>query len=375
MDQEALLKEMEAKWKSLTEEDMKKVREIATEAGINEDLHLLLLGRPGVGKSTFAGELSGGKFKGSSGPAGGTKSSDEPGKWRHIKMAKMEEENSTKLDGSDTKKAYFVYDTVGLGDVKVDRDEMKGEAKEVCQQSGHCTVFLCIGWEDRIDSNDTHIAFDVCDSLGMWKNVVVLVTKCDLVSPEYNKIVGEWKQCIAEKLESMNVEGSEIAKITKNIVFYPKNEIKPVDQGTWANTLMQRLMDTIQSEKRLGNTAVPALSNGVSLLFNFLSHTKNAVGLNSCFQSSGNYKLQICAGPNQNTDGSFSQKSPQDGPQQSLEKKGLSGQARGGMVGGFTVAGAIAGGVLGAGIGAAGGAAVGAGIGGIILALIAYFYF
>ena len=293
MDQEALLKEMEAKWKSLTEEDKKKVREIANEDGINEDLHLLLLGRPGVGKSTFAGELTGRILP-----------LPLPGQWKYIKTVKMEEANSTKLDGSDTKKAYFVYDTVGLGDVKVDLDEMKGEAKEVCEQSGHCTVFLCIGWEDRIASNDTHIAFDVCDSLGMWKNVVVVIMKCDSISQESNEIGSEWKQSIAKKLESMNVEGSEIAKITENIVLYPRKEIKPVDQGslpTWAKTLMQRLKDTIQSEKNC-NDRIPALSNRISIVFNLLLRTtRNCNGDDSLsyMQSLNDDQVQNCARSNQ----------------------------------------------------------------------------
>uniref|UniRef100_A0A1X7UZP2 G domain-containing protein n=1 Tax=Amphimedon queenslandica TaxID=400682 RepID=A0A1X7UZP2_AMPQE len=290
---EAFLREIEERHNNLTDEQKKTVREIAKEADINEDLHLLLLGRPAVGKSTFAGELTEGKIKGSSGPSGGTKSSDIPGQWKYIKTEKMEKESSTK---SSTKKAYFVHDTVGQGSIQVDLDEMKREAKEVCEQSRHCNVFLCIGWEDRIDDINTQIAFDVCDSLGMWQNVIVVITKCDSTyqesdstseeSIQIKRIEHDWKDSIAVKLESMNVEGSEIAKITEKIVFYPNNKIKPADQESrliWAKTLMKRLKDIIQNEKKADNAA-PALSNGISIMLNLLSQTIERFNALGCIQ-------------------------------------------------------------------------------------------
>ena len=423
MAAEIILEEIGKEWlSSLTEKDSERVGGIANEEGINEDLHLLLLGRPGVGKSTFAGEFTGGIFKGSSGPTGGTKSSDEPGQWRHIKMVKMEEEISTKTDGSNTKKAYFVYDTVGLGDVKVDLDEMKREAKEVCQQRGHCPVFLCIGWGDRIDSNDTHIAFDVCDSLGMWENVVVVITKCDSTSEEsigIKRMKHDWKSSIAEKLESMNVEDSVIARITEKIIFYPNKEITPVSPltCTWVSTLLQRLKDIIiQSGTNFGSTLSSAIGMIVQTIANY-----NALGPISCIQSSDDHQVQNVARPNDNIEfddlSSQSSQQVQSGNEQLLQiqKKpsiktalkilgggaaggGIAGGITGGIIGILTGAftfgggataitggaaigfatggiGAVAGGIgaVAGSIGAVAGGIGGIAVGALIVALIAYF--
>ena len=381
-----MFKEIQQKQANLTEKQCDKVREVANSAEANEDPHFLLLGRPAVGKSTFAGALTEGKFKGSSGPTSGTKSSDLPGLWKHIKTVRIEEASSTKSDGSNTKKAYYVSDTVGLGDVKVDLDEMKREAKEVCKQSGHCTVFLCMAWEDRLDSNDTQIAFDVCNSLGMWENVVVVITKCDLVSPEIaddpigiKKMKNDWKEGIENQLKSMNVEDEVIARIIENIVFscHPKR-ISLVDEG-WTMTLVKALKNIIQW---VGGAAVSA---GISIGHNLLGEKL----LTSCVQPNVDDAVQDVTQPNQNIEDNPVYSSSPPEQRGHKEKEGFSQLTKafiGGAIGGAggAVGGAVVGGIVGAaaiGGGAAiGGAAVVGGIltggvGLIAVALIAFFLF
>lgn len=388
-----IFEEIQQTQANLTEKQRDKVREVASSAEANEDPHFLLLGRPAVGKSTFAGALTEGKFKGSSGPTSGTKSSDIPGLWKHIKTVKIEEASSTKSDGSNSKKVYCVSDTVGLGDVKVDLDEMKREAKEACKQSGHCTVFLCIALEDRLDSNDTQIAFDVCNSLDMWENVVVVITKCDLVSPEIADAIGiekmknGWKKGIENQLESMNVDDEVITRIINDIVFscHPKR-ISIVDQS-WPITLLKALKGIIQ---RVGGAAYSA---GISIGHNLLGEKLFA----SCIQPADvDYEVQDVTQPNQNIEEEeLSPPQPErrggaTGLEQSglkkLQEKGCSQITKaviGGAIGGVggAVGGAVVGGLVGAAIGGAaavGGAAIfGALTGGVGLliagALIAFF--
>uniref|UniRef100_A0A1X7T7F7 Uncharacterized protein n=1 Tax=Amphimedon queenslandica TaxID=400682 RepID=A0A1X7T7F7_AMPQE len=398
--EEIILEEIQ----DLTEDQFERALEIAKEEeeGINSDLHFLLLGRPGVGKSTFAGELTGGKIKGSSGPTGGTKSSNKPGQWRHIKTEKMEEANSTKLDGSNTKKVYFVHDTVGLGHATLDLDEMKHEAKEVCEQSGHCSVFLCLGWEDRMDDINTERAFDVCHSLNVWENVVVVITKCDSNSQDSDPNSEEslrikeqkllWKQSIKDKLESINVEGSEIAKITEKIIFYPNKKIA-VGRFTWLRTLMQRLKDIII---RSGANLGLSLSGGISIVLSFVGQNiaeSNDLASLSCIQSSDSHQVRVqeVAGPNQNIDDTrVSSKNSQKLKKIIMffqeKSKAIAATIYGGsLVGGGAIGGGAIGGLIGAfaiGGGAAaitGGVAIGVATGGIgvaaviIIALIAYF--
>uniref|UniRef100_A0A1X7T3C2 Uncharacterized protein n=1 Tax=Amphimedon queenslandica TaxID=400682 RepID=A0A1X7T3C2_AMPQE len=137
----------------------------------------------------------------------------------------------------------------------------------------------------------------------------------------------EWKQCIKEKLESMNVEGSEIEKITDNIIFYPRKEKNPVDPGcvTWAIPLIRRLKDTLRFEDNIGAATNYAILLGTTIA-NF--HASGSL------KSSDNDQVEICTEPNQNTDGSFSQKRQQlqSGNDKSLQKKDTAG--------GATVAGA-----------------------------------
>ena len=207
-----------------TEEDLQQAQELSDNPEVDADPHFLLLGRLGVGKSTFAGKITGGRIQGSSGPGGGTRirASDSSGQWRYIKTELMEEEN--------TGQRYYVHDTVGLGDMRVDLEEMKREINEI---GGSCCVFLCLSWDERIFSQDAHTAFEICSSLNIWKDVIFVITKCDLANDDDN-FKSQWKTEIKDKLISMGLDGEVAENIaTKQIVFsghhYPQLRSELID--------------------------------------------------------------------------------------------------------------------------------------------------
>lgn len=100
---------------------------------------------------------------------------------------------------------------------------MRSEVKEVCEQSEQCTIFLCISWEGRFNVHGTHEAFEVCNSLKKWEEVIFVMTLCDRASGDANEIEqlrDQWKKEIKEKLISMGVE-EEVANdaVTERIIF------------------------------------------------------------------------------------------------------------------------------------------------------------
>ena len=194
----------------------------------NADPHFLLLGRPAVGKSTFSEKITEGEIKGSSGPDSGTKSSKVPvgpSQWKHIKTVKKEGAVSTGGSAAPHEKraaTYYVHDTVGLGEKNVNLEEMKREARECCERNKHCTIFLCICWDDRIGSPETQMTFEVCHSLNKWEEVIVIITKCDQIanSPDRkgcDKIKIEWEEAIKHQLTEMGVEENVVNRIVKNM--------------------------------------------------------------------------------------------------------------------------------------------------------------
>lgn len=190
-------------------------------AQFNADPHVLLLGRSEIGKSTLAGALTGGKIKGGAGPGAGTRIGDSPGQWGYIKTEVYEEADFSK--GGRSKKLWYVHDTVGLDNIDLDLEKMRSEVKEVCEQSEQCTIFLCISWKGRLDVHGTYEAFDMCNSLKKWEEVIFVITQCDLASgdaDEIKRLRDQWKQEIKEKLISMEVE-EEVANdaVTERIIF------------------------------------------------------------------------------------------------------------------------------------------------------------
>ena len=212
------------------EEQWEHVLKLAAEP--NADPHFLLLGRPAVGKSTFGGKITEGEIKGSSGPDSGTKSSEVPvgpSQWKHIKTVKIEGAVSAGGSAAPHEKkaaAYYVHDTVGLGEKNVNLEEMKREARECCEQNKHSTIFLCICWDDRIGSLETQMAFEVCHSLNKWEEVIVVITKCDLIahSPDRksrDEIKNEWEDKIRDQLTEMGVEVKDVNRIVETMVLFP----------------------------------------------------------------------------------------------------------------------------------------------------------
>ena len=212
------------------EEQWENVLKLAAEP--NTDPHFLLLGRPAVGKSTFGGKITEGEIKGSSGPDSGTKSSEVPvgpSQWKHIKTVKIEGAVSAGGSAAPHEKkaaAYYVHDTVGLGEKNVNLEEMKREARECCEQNKHSTIFLCICWDDRIGSLETQMAFEVCHSLNKWEEVIVVITKCDLIahSPDRksrDEIKNEWEDKIRDQLTEMGVEVKDVNRIVETMVLFP----------------------------------------------------------------------------------------------------------------------------------------------------------
>lgn len=259
---------------TLTELENFQARAGSPGAQFNVDPHVLLLGRSEVGKSTLAGALTGGKIKGGAGSGAGTQIRDLPGQFRYIRTEAYEEAESSKLDDSESKKLWYVHDTVGLDNIDLDLEKMRSEVRKVCEQSEQCAIFLCINWKGRLNVHGTHEAFDVCNSLKKWEEVIFVMTQCDLASgdaDEIKRVRDKWKKDIKEKLISMEVE-EEVANdaVTKRIIFSSCSPDKsktlpnPVDID-WTTSLCNAVQSV--TKKFSGRRKEICMSFATSLLF------------------------------------------------------------------------------------------------------------
>ena len=199
-----------------------------TSGGNNEDaLHLLMIGKPEVGKSSLAGVFINGK-SGVSSPDSATTGLI-----------------STPVEGNGIR--FVVHDTEGI-DASL-TEHMHDEMKRIASNP-NCIVVVCIPFDGHAKNHMS--ALQTVTNLSpdreyeVWGKTIIALTKTDNVSIDrQNELYSMWKDRIIQELRNLHVSEPRIANIKicntsdtsqSRLPSYPKN---------WRDDLLKKINEII----------------------------------------------------------------------------------------------------------------------------------
>jgi predicted GTPase len=111
---------------------------------------------------------------------------------------------------------YHIHDTRGIGDDKVDLNEMKDAVKQV-YRNNDCLVIVCIKYDERLVDYNSKLPLEVCNELSddVWSKAIIAITNSDKLSPKVlslqptdrnakiSKAKKEWEEQIHETLSKL----------------------------------------------------------------------------------------------------------------------------------------------------------------------------
>jgi GTPase SAR1 family protein len=220
-----------------------------------KEQHFLMIGRSGTGKSSLAGVLINGE-------------SDEGSFGAHAGTTELV--LTTEVTKNNTK--YFVHDTRGLGDTRVNLDDMKDAVKRV-YDNNDCLVIVCIRWDDRFTDWNSKLALEVCNSLGddVWNKAVIAITHSDILPGRVKRDSSlkaqfikdkksEWISTIRDELRRHGV--SENTTRAVQICFTSHTDEDCEAEPGWRQKLGEGLLTTAQECLRKMSDALGSIGNG-----------------------------------------------------------------------------------------------------------------
>ena len=175
-----------------------------------KDVHLLMVGKTGTGKTSLANALlknqsSGGLF----GPDIGTK--------------ELVTSLSSTQDGITT----HLYDIRGLYDGKIHSEDIVTAVQKKCSTKQLNAVIVCLRWDCRFGESDKKV-FHLLNEMNpdIWKRTIVALTFCDHLAPEVLRCKSndekrqitsctwsQWVNAIKEELTKLKVPSDVIDNI------------------------------------------------------------------------------------------------------------------------------------------------------------------
>ena len=171
---------------SITTPTLETLTSSIKECGIVDDgkpLHILMIGPPGVGKSSLAGVLINGVSEGVDGPDAGT----------------TENIKSTTVTANKVI-TYIVHDTRGLDGNEEQTQRTIDEMKRIIINE-KCIIFVCLRWDSRFIYCKT--TFEVTNQLSpdIWEKAVIVLTHSDRLSSDVRKLPNDQQN---QRIEELN---------------------------------------------------------------------------------------------------------------------------------------------------------------------------
>ena len=227
------------------------------ECGIVDDgkpLHILMIGHPGVGKSSLAGVLINGVSEGVDGPDAGTT--------ENIKSTEVRANNGS---------TYIVHDTRGLDGNKEQTQCTIDEMKNIIINEKYI-ICVCVRWDARF--TDCITTFEVTNQLSpdIWEKAVIVLTRSDCLSPDVRNLPNDqqdlkikelnerWKKNIKAELSRLGVnedmlDNLKICNTSHTSIdktWYRKN---------WLEELTAELLKVLPSCNDVTNTILSQVAN------------------------------------------------------------------------------------------------------------------
>ena len=167
--------------------------------GYNNPVHLMMLGRPGAGKTTLINTILYGNSRGHPGPNAGTINFD----------------NSPNAIVMINGVEYIVHDTPGI-DVNADVPSFINDDIHENLLNKRCIVVLCIRWDDRILDADRQV-LQVVNSISndIWNKVIIALTHSDVLPDGTNVGVfnTQWHEAIKENIRRLGVSDDTLMQL------------------------------------------------------------------------------------------------------------------------------------------------------------------
>ena len=205
---------------SLTQEASDAIRDtlkVKMEHGV-QDLHVVVVGKTGTGKTSLAGALI-------TGESGEGRAGPKPGSTKLVHCEKRI------LIGIPV----FIYDIRGLYDGEVPGDDIMDELEKQCPLNKIDVVIVCFRWDTRLDKSDQKV-FRILHKryTNVWKKTIFALTFCDRLPPEMKHPDNsedvkqawiEWKLTIQEELKKLCVPRDVVEKIQVSPTTHTKEKI------------------------------------------------------------------------------------------------------------------------------------------------------
>ena len=237
---------------------LQEMAERSAHSSCDKPVHLVMLGRPGAGKTALRNTILYGNSKGHPGPNPGTPEFD----------------NSPDAVNTINGVQYIVRDTPGI-DVSSDTSFIKDEI-DTNLLNQRCIVVLCIKWSDRILDADRKV-LELVNSFSndIWNKVIIALTHSDL-SPNgieernENEFNAEWHEAIKENIRQLDVSDDTLKQL--NICNTSKLD-KDCFFKDWLETLIMKLAEvlSVKVSEYIVSSFEKCISGGVVSAFGGIS--------------------------------------------------------------------------------------------------------
>ena len=223
-----------------------------------KDIHLLMVGKTGTGKTSLANALL--KNQSSGGLFGANVGTEE-----------LVTSLSSTQDGITT----HLYDIRGFYDGNIRSEDIVAAVQQKCSMKQLNAVIVCLRWDCRFDESDKKV-FRLLNEMNpdIWKRTIVALTFCDHLAPEVSQCKSNdekcqitscawsvWENAIKEELTKLEVPSDVINNIKICPATHTGEQIDPwcfsfILQDDWLQSFWCRFFENANNYPEIFSLAI-----------------------------------------------------------------------------------------------------------------------